>query len=345
MPQRERCQGHALATRHGNRTGHPAHRWLVLAAVCLTSGGAVAAAWQQRSGGAVPPTVTNPASQSGGDADADPAFDIVSVRRNTESEEKTRDLPPVMRPPSQVTLTPGRMIGSGLTLRELVREAYGFRRRAPSDVKGGPAWVDEERYDIEGRTSLDFGPSVPGALPPTAEGLLRKLLADRFALRVRRQTETKDIYALMLARKDGQLGPSLRPASGKCLGLYAPIMVNETGPRGGGGGPAAIPRCEFVLGGGRGLTTGNMTMAEFATFLAGFGAIDRTVIDRTGLPGSYDVRMTQFQGGAAGSRTFGQSDVPTVFAALEQQLGLKLEKTRGPVEILEIESAQRPPKN
>jgi uncharacterized protein (TIGR03435 family) len=264
-------------------------------------------------------------------------FDVASIRRNTPEEQRRASVPPgVILPPSQSGVMPGpRLVAVGITLRELIRDAYGYQRRPQSDVSGGPGWLDTERYDINATASGDFGPAPPGQLPPRAELMLRALLAERFQLKLRAETQERPIFELVTTRPDKAPGERLVPSKGGCLGIYA-----EQAPT------PAMPRCPFRIGGGQGFDTSNMTMPEFAMFLSAFPAVNATVIDKTGLTGAYDISL-RFRGIQQDLKGTGPapSDYPILVDALPEQLNLKLERTRGPVDVLIVERAERPTAN
>lgn len=269
-------------------------------------------------------------------AQIDPAFEVVSIRRNQDAETQRASAPPgVIIAPARVAILPGgRLAASGISLRELIREAYGYQRRPPSDVSGGPGWIDTERYDVNAQATGEFGSAPPGQLPPRAAAMVRALLADRFQLRVRSETQERPIYELVTTRPDKALGERLKPSKGDCYGIYA------TSP------PPTMQPCPFRLGGGQGFDVGNLTMPEFAMWLSVFPAVNATVIDKTGLPGGYDItlRFRGVQQDLAGTGP-APSDYPLLVDALPEQLNLKLERTRGPVEVLIVERAERPSAN
>lgn len=265
-----------------------------------------------------------------------PTFEVVSIRRNTIEEERRASLPAGVIPgPAQSAVMPGgRLVAIGITLRELIRDAYGYQRRPPSDVSGGPGWMDTERYDINATAVGNFGPAPPGQLSPLAAAMLKTMLADRFQLRVRSETQERLIYELVTTRPDKTLGERLKPSKRDCFGIYT------TDPT-----PGMVP-CPFRLGGGQGFDTGNITMPELAMFLGVFPAVNATVIDKTGLTGGYDVtlRFRGIQQDLSG-RGAAPSDYPLLVDALPEQLNLKLERTRGPVDVVVVERAERPSAN
>jgi len=104
-------------------------------------------------------------------------FDVVSIRRNKEAEDEVRGIPPnvPLTPARAQTLPGGILRGRGMTVRELIRDAYGHRNRARSEMIGVPGWADEERYDVEAKASQQFPASTSLGLPPPGEMALRAL--------------------------------------------------------------------------------------------------------------------------------------------------------------------------
>jgi uncharacterized protein (TIGR03435 family) len=152
------------------------------------------------------------------------------------------------------------------------------------------------------------------------------------------------VYALMLARPDGKVGPQLTTSTTDCTAL----LKASAGRR---GLPPLAPggrmQCGLMIGPQR-INAGGIGLDELASALVGL--VERTVVDRTGLTGKYDVQLT-FQGetliGPGGALISPPQDaaaqnLPSLFTAMQEQLGLKLEATRGPVEVLVIDSVERP---
>ena len=190
---------------------------------------------------------------------------------------------------------PGRFTAMTAALKDLMLFAYNVR---PSQIVGGPRWFESEAYDIAAKSA--------GA--PSNDELrlmLRNLLADRFQLKVHRETRDLGVYNLVLDKK----GPKLSEVA--------------------------------AAGRGVGMQKGNLhasgsTMATLASVLSRH--LDHVVVDRTGLVGFYDFALTW---------TADDSD-PTgasLFSAIQEQLGLKLEATKAPVEVLVIDRAERPSQN
>ncbi len=246
--------------------------------------------------------------------DANVAFEVVSIKPNTSGS------------PSSSTRTPGggRFVGTNVSARRLVLIAYNLRGL---QLSGGPGWLDSDRFDIDARA----------AEPPTRDSqlqMLRALLADRFKLVVHKETKEQPIYALVLARSDGKLGPKLKPSTLDCS---APAPQP---------GQSSCGTSTNINNEGGIMNGGARSAEEIATTLASFVA-DRMVVDRTGLNGRFDFELRwtpdNFQlPSPAGAAV---TDAPSIFAALQEQLGLKLESQRGPVEFLVIDSIERPTPN
>jgi uncharacterized protein (TIGR03435 family) len=203
-------------------------------------------------------------------------------------------------------------------LKTLIAAAYNLSPRA---ISGGPAWVDSDRWDILARTPGNVRPNLDEQM-----AMLRSLLKERFKLAFHREKKELSIYVLTVAKG----GPKLKEANA------VP------------GGPEGPPPLIFVLSPeGVSLPGRYATVGELASVMQR-AALDRPVVDQTGLTGRYDFDLqftpdeTEFGGALK------QPDVPTkpdLFAALQQQLGLKLEATRGPVDALVIDRAERPGEN
>jgi uncharacterized protein (TIGR03435 family) len=268
---------------------------------------------------AISPLQATPRPQSSSPASmpADPAlrFPVASVRP-ADPSDRSRGF--------GYTLETGRLNLRNQTLRTMIGVAFSepFGLFFPDErISGGPEWLNDERFTIQARAERPVSNAEMGAL-------LRALLRDRFALRVRTETREQPIYALVIARTERGLGPELRPAVKDC---------------------AAGGRCGIGGAAGRYELTG-ATMPLLAALLG--EALGRPVVDRTGLDGSFEGRLTFAPpleaGGALGEPASGAAAAdpgPSIFTALEEQFGLELQSERGPVEYLVIESADRPTPN
>ena len=249
----------------------------------------------------------------------------------------------------------GRLTLINMPVRQMIVRAYAVQ---PYLVLGGPSWITSDRFDVTAKAAAD-------ATPQQLNAMLQTLLADRFKLKARKQTRESDVYRLVKARGDGKLGDAIKPAAVDCdfnrgrgAGPAAapggPGNVPVPGPRAGGPpvGPAgAMAGCQFMMAPGRFQVAGQ-SMKTFADTLG--MQVGRPVIDATGLTGSYDFTLTFMpdpggRGMPAGLPPPGAPDLPAIDpnapalpTALQEQLGLKLESAKGPVEMVVIDSIEQP---
>lgn len=210
-----------------------------------------------------------------------------------------------------------------------------------SQVVGGPAWINTEGYDIEANPAKDTDPKQIWLMWQT-------LLADRFKLRLHRETRELPIYDLTAVKS----GPKLPAAKEAGCVSFPP-----------GTPPRDVPGkvdCGYVSGPFSGYTAGllhikgsKVHMADLIRELA--LVLGRPVLDKTGFTGEFDLNLSftaddatmglPGSGGPGGSRLPTEPNLPNIFAALEEQLGLKLVPAKGPVEVLVIDHAERPTTN
>lgn len=260
-----------------------------------------------------------------------PKFEVASVRENTSSDGKMSF---GIQPGGRVTVV-------NLPLWDLIRQAYGLQR---SQLVGGPDWMETARFDIIAKAEGDIPRGAgPGGPPGPLNFMLQDLLADRFKLRAHRETRELPIYVLTLARADGKLGAGLRPSTTDCAAMRG---------RGGRGGVAIGPPapgerpCGMRMAPGQ-LIGGGMPLSQLTLPLSQF--TQRMVVDRTGLSGNFDIDLKWTPDGAPqGPPPPGiqlppiDPNGPSLFTAVQEQLGLKLESERGPVEVLVIDHVERP---
>src|SRR6185436_5879072 len=129
-------------------------------------------------------------------AQSDPAFDVTSVKPNNSGSLNS----------SSRTLPGGGLAATNMTVRQLIVNAYRLR---PFQATGGPDWIDSARFDIAAK-------AAPEHATTPVSSMLRSLLADRFKQRVHTETKEQPIYALVVARADGRLGPKLTAFTGQC---------------------------------------------------------------------------------------------------------------------------------
>lgn len=261
-----------------------------------------------------------------GRASAGRSFDVASVKPNKSG---------AIAQSSQVVK--GSLTMTNMRMRAMLGYAYGIR---PDRIVGLPSWTEQDRFDISAR--------APAATPDAQlRPMLRTLLTDRFRLVFRTEMRDQPVYALALAR-NSTLGPNLKPST-ECDRDW--ISSGAGASSGTKGDRAALPAgkrpCAVVSGrDGRGAyVTGGArpigALVDALRRLESQGLIDRAVIDRTGLTGTYDFDL-RFAPAPFGAERAADLDMPSVFTAIQEQLGLRLEPARGLVEFFVVERLERP---
>jgi uncharacterized protein (TIGR03435 family) len=246
------------------------------------------------------------------------SFEVASVKPNASPG------------PASLVADPGGGLRATRTpLRQLIRTAYGLQN---DQIVGGPDWLDQERFDIIARARS-------GAALADLPQRLQSLLADRFGLVAHREQRELSVYALVTTRHDGRLGPALAP-NGCTLDLAAPPAPGQR-------------RCGEISEGFGRLTVTAVPIPVMAQYLS--PRVNRVVIDRTGLSGTFDAELRwtpenlppRAAGIPASQPVLVNGEAidpngPSIFTAIQEQLGLRLDATRAPVEVLVIDRIQRP---
>ncbi len=216
----------------------------------------------------------------------------------------------------------GRFTATNAPLRELIRVA--FNNVPDFLIVDAPDWIRSERFDVNARAE-------ESADRDKLFAMIRTLLTDRFNLATHRETRDVAQYALVRLKPDGALGPRLRPTATDCPAILAAAQ-RGTPP----------PRSDRILCGSRNrpgtIAIGGMTMDQIARGL--WSQLGRVVIDRTGLTGAFDLDLDFAAETSADVPA--SIDSPSIFTAVQEQLGLRLEAARGPVEVLVIDRVERP---
>jgi uncharacterized protein (TIGR03435 family) len=224
--------------------------------------------------------------------------------------------------------SPGR-IAFQMTLRNLIYYAYGNGLSTALRVSGGPDWIDRNRFDVQGLAPAS-------TTQRQFRAMLRALLEERFALKTHGETQSIDVYAMVLARADGKLGPKVEEWDGTCGGRTPPA---EDDPQ--------TPRCTALFR-PPGMFLEGVTMFAAAEMLSvQRQALGRIVEDRTGLKGRYKMEL-EFQFAPlrpADPAVPPDSTGPSLFTAVREQWGLKLEPSKGSLEVVVVDSAQPPAEN
>ncbi len=240
----------------------------------------------------------------------------------------------------------GRFAATNVTLRMLISAAYGRPQPLPPfQVLGGPAWLDTDRFDVVAKAAGNPMPGPTGP-PPEMFLMIQTLLADRFHLAVHYETRELPVYALVMSRPDGKLGEHLRITATDCEAIVAAARSGAP-PAPTGPGSAF---CGIRGGLGR-LNASSASMAIISNVLS--RQVNRVVLDRTGLAGNYDFELEwtpeQVPMGPGnsdeqrpGALPPPPADGPSLFTALQEQLGMKLDSTKGPVNVLAVDRAEPP---
>jgi len=267
-------------------------------------------------------------------------FEVASIKSNTSG-------------PGPAMLGPqpgGRFVAMNATARMLLRLAY--RPMQDYQILGGPGWIGSDRFDIEAKAN--------GTLTiDELAGALRSMLQDRFQLQAHHESRELPIYVLTVG-KDGAKLKSADPPPPRDPNAPAPAPPPAPPPPGAAGSPGNInftpPPGAMMMGPGM-VSASAVSMTQFVTLLSQL--LGRPVIDKTNLKGFFDLKL-QFAPDSAPAGPFGPpgpggppiapaagaSDPagPSIFTAI-QDLGLKLDSTKGPVDVLVIDSVQKPTEN
>ena len=257
--------------------------------------------------------------------DAARTFDVASVRPNDSGDGRVA-----------IQIPPGRFNVTNAPVRMLIRYAFDLQ---DSQIVGGPGWIDNDSFDVVASTGGEV------VAPDDLRLMTQALLAERFGLQVRREVQELPIFELVLAREDGEFGPSLTRSETDCEAQVAATRrQGGAGAPGRQGGPAQLG-CGMRIAGGT-MTANGMRLDQLATSLAPF--VGRVVVDRTDLTDAFDYELlwTPDQLGAGGPPGAAappvDGDRPSIFTALQEQLGLRLNAARGPVEVLVIDAISSP---
>ncbi len=240
--------------------------------------------------------------------DANPAFEVATIKPSDPSH-----------PEQIITLRGAEVITTNVTVHALINLAYWLH---PKQLTGGPSWTETEKFDMAGE------PDVPGQ--PNVDQMkimIQKLLTDRFQLKFHFEKRELPVYAVRLAKTG------------------AKISQSQDDPKG-------IPGWGFGRNpSGMIMSFHNSPMSQFTAVLQ--NSTDRPVVDQSGLTGRYDftlnftpdAAMAALLGGPPAPAGDNPDAAPDLFAAFQQQLGLKLEPARAPVDVMVIDKVERPSEN
>jgi uncharacterized protein (TIGR03435 family) len=262
-------------------------------------------------------------------AQSKPSFDVASIK-SAEFDGRVG-----------INIQPGRFVTNSVTLKFLITMAYDIKAH---QISGGPSWLETATYAIDAKAQ--------GLNRESLNPMLQSLIEERCKLKFHRETREMPVYSLVIAKGGLKLQRS-KDENGSPL--------NEV-PREAGGGANRIlrpgdpaPAGAVMIGPGS-FNAGAASMDQLVSFLS--GPLGRKVIDKTGITGLYNISLTwspdpnqqDFTGlpkppGFPPPAQSGENTGPSIFTAIQEQLGLKLESDKGPVESFIIDSVEKPSEN
>lgn len=248
-----------------------------------------------------------------------PQFEVASIKPNNSGDRNS----------SMGSQGPGRFDAKNIPVRTFVAEAYDVRG---FQIYGAPDWLASETYDIAAKSEEPVAKLSNEESWSDTKEKLKTLLEDRCALKLHRETRELPVYNLTIAKSGVKVNPS------DCI----VFDINNRPPAPAPGEPR--PKfCNNLRGGREGaystIAATGYKMSNLVRWLS--GETGRTVVDKTGYSEKFDAAMKWTPDGSPPQADAG----PSIFTALQEQLGLKLESAKGPVEILVIDHVERPSSN
>jgi uncharacterized protein (TIGR03435 family) len=249
-----------------------------------------------------------------------PRFEVASVKPGDPNSDR-----------GMFGMLPGRFAQQNVTLVDAIVMAFGLR--GIYQLGPVPDLVRRERFTIEARMA-------EGAPRSDVPLMVRALLVDRFKLKYHVERKEEEGYTLTLARRDGRFGPKLHASTVDCRARLAARGQNQNVP------PLPVGALECGMRNAAGVINfGGVPMSVFAQMLS--NQTGRQVLDQTGLSGNYDVDLrfsvdSQRPRASADGQPPPPDDVPSIFTAVQEQLGLKLEPAKAPVDRVIIDHIERP---
>jgi uncharacterized protein (TIGR03435 family) len=204
-------------------------------------------------------------------------------------------------------LSPDHLQAVNQTVDDLITFAYGVHRKQIVDA---PSWMESEQFDISAKPDAEGMPSLV-----QWRSMVQKLLADRFKLSFHRDQRDLAVYTLYA----GPSGAKLTESQGDPKGLPGIGFQRRVGD----------------------LSAFNVSMVDFLNFMTRNAGLDRPILDRTGLTGRYDFKLTWTPDDAQGS-SMPPNEAPPLYTALQEQLGLKLSAAKAPAEVYIVDHVEKP---
>jgi uncharacterized protein (TIGR03435 family) len=256
-----------------------------------------------------------------------PSFEVASIKPNHSNESGHRD-----------SISRGKYIGRNVTVKSLIERAYGV---SDYQLFNAPPWISSDTFDIDAKVEDSLADTMQKLSPAERTNqiklIFQSLLADRFGLKITHETKDLPIYALVVAKN----GPKLTPTKLPPLGSGTAAQQSQRGTDVTGKGPESKAVAVGVT------ITQLVAILARAPELAG-----RVVLDETGIKGEYDFTLdwtrddlSVNEDSSSPSAPAKGASSPSLFTALQQQLGLKLESKKGPVDTIVIDHVERPSEN
>jgi uncharacterized protein (TIGR03435 family) len=261
----------------------------------------------------------------------EPKFDIASIKPNKSDDAR-----------GSIGAQPGgRFLAINMPVRDLVSFAYQVQTHG---VVGGPEWLTSDRFDIvaTAEAGIPVVPPSAGGPPSTMQLMMRALLADRFGLSVHNETREMPIYNMVIASGDGALGNKLRRSSADCREVVPTRAGTPQPPN-----QAQRATCGMRLGPGM-MSAEGRSATQLANTLGQF--VQRPVVNRTGLEGLFDFDLlwayeAPIDASPAARVAPIDPNAPSIFTAVQEQLGLKLESGQAPLDVVVIDHVEPPTPN
>ncbi len=242
------------------------------------------------------------------DANANPSFEVATIKPSKPDQ-----------PGKAITVQGRNLVTINTTLGDLITFSYGLNLK---QVVGAPAWIETDKYDV---TAQPEGEGMPN--DRQLKGMMQKLLADRFKFTFHHDKKELSVYVLSLAKN----GPKLTKSEGDPNGLPGLFFRGRLGA----------------------LAVRDATIGDFTTMILQGVVLDRPVLDQTGITGKYDFTLdwtpddSQFSGMGATipPPTDSASAPPPLFTAIQEQIGLKLDATKAPADVLVVDHIEQPSAN
>ena len=263
-------------------------------------------------------------------------YEVVSIKPNKSGSDW-----------DNVRIHPNEFTATNIKMLSLIQEAFGVKEH---QISGAPGWLNSERYDVEAKMDSSVADELRklnrDQRKVKKQRMLQALLADRLKLTLHRESKELPVYALVIA-KNGPKLQAARPGDAYPNGIKGTDCKSYPGMisvQNGIGGRLEL-RCQAV------------PVAELVELLS--DQLHHTTLDKTGLTGKYDITLqwtpdenqgAMFNGTESGqpgtaATSTPESSGPSIFTAIQEQLGLKLESQKGPVEILVIDHVEKPSEN